>query len=98
MWPKTFWIRCKKTYLKSIDNIYDDYIKEEERKIQERLALKGQLKLQTDTQHEVVEDNEIMYQINGSKWDVDELTLFDLDEIDETSEYIPDALRKELKK
>ncbi|MBE6149802.1 MAG: hypothetical protein E7170_03675 [Firmicutes bacterium] len=88
----------KKPYLKSIDNIYDDYIKEEERKIQERLALKGQLKLQTDTQHEVVEDNEIMYQINGSKWNVDELTLFDLDEIDETSEYIPDALRKEFKK
>ena len=88
----------KKTYLKSIDEIYEDYIMKEKIKLQKKLEKKGNLKIQKNTEHEVVEDNEVMYYVNGSKWNPDELTLFDLDDIDEESEYIPDAKKNDFKR
>lgn len=85
-------IESKYRTLPKIDDIYDKHKKS----LALRLERKNNLKLSRENNTLVypVEFDDKKYNVNGFLYSVDELHLFDLDEIEDYSDYIPDGKRK----
>jgi len=89
---------CELYKLRTIDEIYEQYLKDKE--LAKRIKKRGNMKLQKEN-HTILpetikyEEQEKTYKINGSTYNADEVTLFDIEQIDEeTTDLLPDGLKR----
>ena len=88
--------RKSDTSLKTIDKIYEEYKQKQSYDLKKKMEKCGSIKLDKSS-HTVLpesikyeEDDHVV--INGVKYDIDEVTMFDMEQIDEsTSSILPDG-------
>ncbi|MBO5095329.1 MAG: hypothetical protein J6B98_00430 [Bacilli bacterium] len=92
--------RKEKECLPTFEQIYEDYKKQKEIKTKERINRRNKTKIYPNVNHTIVEnsveieESPTYFRVNDNMYTIDELHLFDIEELEPDSDYKPDGYTK----